>query len=270
MNAEIRRGGIGKMKIGFCAKLDRIEEAAAAGFDYIEPPVSAMAAWSEEEFNEKCETAKRAGLPVYAFNVLFPGEMALLDAKTTDEEIAAYLDRAFARVERLGGKVVVFGSGKSRRRPESMAYADAFRRLCEIARVIGGAAEKFGLTIVVEPLNRGETNMINSVAEGAALTAAVNHPRVQLLADYYHIALENQPPEDVLRVGGVAHVHIATREGRYIPLTPSDGYRTLFASLKKTGYTGGISIEGRSDHLPAEGPLAIAMLKKLYEEAETV
>ncbi|MBR6184847.1 MAG: sugar phosphate isomerase/epimerase [Clostridia bacterium] len=257
------------MKIGFCAGLDRIEEVAAAGFDYIEPPVSAMAAWTEEEFSQKCEKAKRVGLPVYAFNVMFPGNLSLLDKHTTDEEIGAYLDRAFARVQRLGGQMAVFGSGKSRRRPDGMSYQEAFLRLCEIARLIGDAGERYGVTIAVEPLNSGETNMINSVAEGAAMVAAIRHPRVKLLADYYHIAVEGQPTEDVARVGGVAHVHIATREERYIPLTPMDGYRQLFASLHKTGYTGCISVEGRSDCLSAEGPLAVAMLKKLYREAET-
>ena len=40
------------MKIGFCAKIERIDEVARAGFDYLEPPVSAAAAWTEEEFQE--------------------------------------------------------------------------------------------------------------------------------------------------------------------------------------------------------------------------
>ena len=256
------------MRIGFCAGLDRIGEVAAAGFDYIEPPVSGTAAMTEEEFREKCGLAERVGLPVYAFNVMFPGTVTLLDGKTPDAEIKRYLDGAFARVSRLGGKIAVFGSGKSRNRPEGMAYGDAFRRLRDVARLIGDAADQFGVTVAVEPLNRNETNMVNSLAEGAALVAAADHPRIRLLADYYHVAVENEPPRDVARLGGVAHVHIATREGRFIPLTPADGYRELFASLKKTGYAGGVSVEGRSDRLGTQGPLAVEMLKKLYDEAE--
>ena len=254
------------MKIGFCAGLDRIGDVAAAGFDYIEPPISAMAAWTEEEFEAKLNAARKTGLPVYSFNVMFPGDMALLDAGQ-DARIREYLERAFRRVSLLGGRIAVFGSGRSRKRPENMPYGAAFRRLRDVAAMVGDAAGKYGVTAVIEPLNRGETNMINSVAEGAALTAAVDHPHVRLLADYYHIAVENQPPEDVARVGGVAHVHIATADGRYIPLTPASGYRRLFAALKKTGYSGGISIEGKSENLPAEGPLAIAMLKKTWNEA---
>ena len=177
------------MKIGFCAKLDRINEAAAAGFDYIEPPVSAAAAWTEEEFEKYLDTVKNAPIPVPSFNVLFPGDIALLSPDADEQVISRYLHMAFDRVRKLGGKVVVFGSGRSRKRPEDMPYADAFRRLAEIARLIGDIAAQYGLTIVIEPLNRGETNMINSVAEGACLAAAANHPNVKLLADYYHVAV---------------------------------------------------------------------------------
>ena len=65
------------MKIGFCAKLDRIKEVAEAGFDYIEPPVSAAAAWTEEEFEKNLALVKSAPIPVPSFNVMFPGDMAL-------------------------------------------------------------------------------------------------------------------------------------------------------------------------------------------------
>ena len=254
------------MKIGFCAKLDRINEVAAAGFDYIEPPVSAAAAWTEEEFEQYLMLVKNAPIPVPAFNVLFPGEIALF-SPDADERIAAYLHGAFARVQKLGGHTVVFGSGRSRKRPENLPYADAFRRLTEITRLIGDIAGQYGITIVIEPLNRSETNMINSVAEGACLAAAANHPRVKLLADYYHIAVEHQPPEDVDRVGGIAHCHIAALEGRRAPQKAEEGFKTLFAAMKQTGYEGLISVEGGAGDLSKEGPVSVRLLKKLWEEA---
>ena len=255
------------MKIGFCAKLDRIDEVAAAGFDYIEPPVSAAAAWSEEEFEQYLELAKNAPIPVPSFNVLFPGEIALLAPDADEQRIAQYLRGAFARVRKFGGKKVVFGSGKSRKRPESLPYDAAFRRLIAITRLMGDIADQYGITLTVEPLNRGETNMINSVGEGACLAAAVNHPRVKLLADYYHITEEHEPPEDLTRVGGIAHCHIATAEGRRAPREAEEGFKTLFAAMKRTGYDGLISVEGKADDLATEGPVCVQLLKKLWEEA---
>ena len=255
------------MKIGFCAKLDRINEVAAAGFDYIEPPVSAAAAWTEEEFEKYLNAVKNAPIPVPSFNVLFPGDMALLGPDADEQAITRYLHGAFARVRKLGGKVVVFGSGRSRKRPETVTYADAFRRLTEIARLIGEIAAQYGLTIVIEPLNRGETNIINSVAEGACLAAAANHPSVKLLADYYHIAVEGHAPEDLARVGGIAHCHIATLNGRRAPLEADAGFKTMFAAMKQTNYDGLISVEGGIDDLVKDGPQCVRLLKKLWEEA---
>ena len=255
------------MKIGFCAKIERIDEVAQAGFDYLEPPVSAAAAWTEEEFKENLEKVQNASIPVPAFNVLFPKTLQLLSPETTDQQIIDYLRPALARVQKLGGKVVVFGSGASRKRPENMPYGEAFRRLVEVTRVIGFVAGEYGITIVIEPLNRSETNMINSVAEGADLAAAVDHPQVKLLADYYHIAVEHHAPEDLARLGGIAHCHIATEIGRRAPQEAEAGFSKMFSAMKQTGYAGLVSVEGKADDLSVEGPVSIALLKKLWEEA---
>ena len=255
------------MKIGFCAKMDRIGEVAEAGFDYIELPVSAAAAWSEEEFEQNLAKLKAAAVPAPAFNLLFPPTLDLLSSGIADEAITGYLRLALSRMQKLGGRVVVFGSGKSRRRPEGVSYDEAFRRLVEVTRLTGKVAESYGITVAIEPLNRNETNMINSLAEGACLRAAVNHPAVQLLGDYYHIAVEHQPPEDIVRIGGIRHCHIATEIGRRAPQKAEAGFRTMFAAMKQTGYDGLVSVEGKADDLSIEGPVSVSVLKKLWEEA---
>ena len=255
------------MKIGFCASLDRVEEVAAAGFDAIEPPMNALAALEEKAFEDALARVETAGIPVRSFNCMFPGALLLLSRDTGDGDIARYLNGAFSRVRRLGGQVAVFGSGKSRFRPADMPYGEAFRRLTEVTRLIGDIAGEYGVTAVIEPLNRRETNMINSVAEGADLAAAADHPQVKLLADYYHIAVEGEPVEDIVRVGGIAHAHIAAPEGRRAPLEAEEGFSRMFSAMKRTGYAGMISVEGACADLRGDGPRSAALLKRLYEEA---
>ena len=70
------------MQIGFCAKIDRIGEIAAAGYDYIELPVSAAAAWTDEQSDRTLYILRAAKLPAPAFNVLFPGDISLLSPDT--------------------------------------------------------------------------------------------------------------------------------------------------------------------------------------------
>lgn len=254
------------MKYGLCAGLDKIAEVAALGFDYLEPPVNGTAALSEEDFEAKLAMVKEASIPCPAFNLLFPKTMQVLVPETTDDMIAEYLHTAMKRVQLLGGRVAVFGSGKSRNCPEGMTYGEAFRRLVEVTRLTGEIAQQYGVVIVIEPLNRTETNMINSMAEGAALVAMVNHPNVQLLCDSFHVAKENEPFTDVVRLGGVSHVHVATKEGRRYPLEKDADLTALYEALKATNYDGMISIEGKTDDMAQDAPVSIALLKNLWEE----
>lgn len=107
--------------------------------------------------------------------------------------------------------------------------------------------------------------MINSVAEGACLVAAANHPSVKLLADYYHMALEGEPCSDIVRVGGVAHTHIAAREGRLYPTVMEEGFADFFRALKASGYDGLLSVEGRTEDFAADAPAALKLLHQLNE-----
>lgn len=252
------------MQIGVCGGFDRLGPAKEMGFDYAELAASAVGAMTEAEFEEKLQLVKCTGLPVPAFNVLFPGTITLMGA-TPDEEIQAYLEMVMSRMERMGGRVIVFGSGRSRNRPDGMSYEDAFRRLTEVTRMIGDAAGRHHLTVVIEPLNRTESNMINSVAEGACLCAAANHPAVKVLADYYHVTRDGEPFEDVLRVGGVKHVHIAAAISRKYPLCCEEGFTAFFDVLKKSGYDGMVSIEGSTDDFEHEAPIALRLLRGLAE-----
>ena len=256
------------MEIGICGKPELAAAAKAAGFDYLELPVNGIAAMTEEDYAKAKAAMQAAGLPCPTFNLLFPGSLKLLEKSTTDEEIAAYLEGALNRMRDLGGKIAVFGSGKSRAKPEGMTYGEAWRRLVEVTRLTGEIAAKYGITIVIEPLNRGECNLINSVAEGADLAAAANHPNVSLLADSYHVAKEGEPFTDIIRVSGVSHAHVATKEGRRYPTSADDADTVAFVkALKVSGYTGRISVEGKTDDIAVDGPAAIALLKKLWEDA---
>ena len=109
--------------------------------------------------------------------------------------------------------------------------------------------------------------MLNSLGEGACLMAAVNHPRVQLLADYYHVAVENQPVSDIERLSGITHAHIATAVGRRVPVEADPAYAEMFASMKRTGYQGLLSVEGKSDDLATDGPVSVRLLKQMWEDA---
>ena len=53
---------------------------------------------------------------------------------------------------------------------------------------MGVIAQSYGIVVCVEPLNRAESNFINTLQEGAEIVRRVNHPHIRLLADLYHMA----------------------------------------------------------------------------------
>jgi sugar phosphate isomerase/epimerase len=133
----------------------------------------------------------------------------------------------------------------------------------KVVRIMGEIAEKHGVTVAIEPLNRSETNCVNSVIEGAMLEAAVNLPSVGLLADLYHILREREPVENVAIAKDLKHTHIARLEGRAFPTAADEDIRAFFAALKKAGYTGTMSVEGNAVDLEQDAAAALKVLRSL-------
>lgn len=248
------------MRIGITG----IENAAAAaemGYDYLEVNASALALLSEKEFEKELASIQGCGLPAECANVLFRDIQLLTDEGA--KQVEAYLRGAFKRLRRAGVRLAVFGSGGARRRPEGMAFAEGWRRLRDVTRTIGSVAGEYGIQVAVEPLCREETNMVNTVIEGAALASAVDLPNVWVLADSYHMFKDREPLENLRTVGRLSHVHAALRDGRCFPTYAEGQLRMFMNELHAIGYDGRMTIEASTRCFAQEGPLALATLRML-------
>jgi sugar phosphate isomerase/epimerase len=251
------------MKYGLCASLENLELVERLGFDYIECAVSSIAAYGDEEFEKILTNLKKGSLRVERVNVLFPRNIDLIGAGTDPKTIDEYLEKAFARVKALGGTLAVFGSGKSRAIPEAYAFRKGYAELVAVTRRIGEIAAGYGITIAIEPLNREETNCINSLKEGAMLQADAASDAVGLLADLYHMLRENEPIDNIRAVKDLCHTHIALLEGRGYPLAKTREVEEFFAALKSTGYSGTMSIEGRTTDMEHDAARALEVLRSI-------
>jgi sugar phosphate isomerase/epimerase len=62
-------------------------------------------------------------------------------------------------------------------------------------------------------------------------------------------------------------MHIAAKAGRRYPVSEEgEQYREFFRELKKIGYNGRMSIEGKTDNIEEDAPKALSLLKKLEQE----
>ena len=258
------------MRFGICASLDHLETVTAAGFDYIEPPVTGLLQPEQPEASVMPPLVARfavSRLKPETFNLLLPGNLKVVGPETDPERQAHYLDAAFRRTKMLHGEIVVFGSGGARRIPENWPEAEAHRQMLAFLARCGEAAERHGITALIEPLNSAECNFINSVAEASAFAEEANHPAVAVLSDLYHVAQDGQSYDETRAAPRLRHVHVAGR-GRRAPTADDHDFLTGYLSvLKQRGYSGRISIEAVWEDLEAQAGGALQVLKRAWKAA---
>jgi sugar phosphate isomerase/epimerase len=252
-----------RFAIGCCGSLDQAEAAQAAGFDYLECPlVSLRAEEDDAAFAPVLAAYQAAPLPVRAFNIFLPGELKVVGPAVDDHRVARYVTNALVRARQIGAEVVVFGSGAARRIPDGFGREQALEQLVHFLRLVADAAEANNLTIAIEPLNRKESNVINSVAEGVELAQRANRESIRVLADFYHMDEDGEPLSEISRnAAWLAHIHVADT-GRFAPGTGEYPYPVFAEELRKAGYNGMVSMECRWNNFAAEAGPAVQFLRQ--------
>ncbi len=106
------------------------------------------------------------------------------------------------------------------------------------------AAEPAGVRLALEPINRYETTLINSVADGMALIERVGSPAFGLLLDTFHMNIEDVSIEDAIRQCGdrIFHFHVAD-SNRWPPGSGHLDFASILGVLQEIGYQGYVSGE---------------------------
>ncbi|MEI8197991.1 MAG: TIM barrel protein, partial [Phycisphaerae bacterium] len=143
--------------------------------------------------------------------------------------------------------------------------------IVDFLKMAGPLALAQGITLVVEPLQRGDTNIINTVPEALEYVQAANSPAVRLLVDSYHFWTEKETLQSVQDAAAyLGHVHVADLANRAAPGESGPAaaamYREFFSVLKRGGYKGYISVEAGTDFSPAASRVA-AFLREQWEQA---
>jgi sugar phosphate isomerase/epimerase len=139
-----------------------------------------------------------------------------------------------------------FGDGVEK--PTSVGY------LTDALIDLGGRAKPFGVPLLYEPLNRYETNLVNTLEDGVRLVGPLGGA-VKLLADLFHENIEEVDVPAALRSAGphVGHVHFVDSNRRAAGMGHTD-FRPIAAALREAGYGGYASAEA----FPYPDPTAAA------------
>jgi D-psicose/D-tagatose/L-ribulose 3-epimerase len=255
------------MRFGCCVSPDKIGIIAEAGFDYCELTASTVLPFEDDATAlPTLRELEAAPLRAEAFNVLVPAQVPLVGPQRDSEQIRSYLRRTFGRMRQIGGEVVVLGSGGARRIPDGYDRAQGLNELADSLSIAGEEALKAGIILVLEHLNKKETNVFNSVAEGQAFIEERSIKGLELLADLYHLELEEEPFANVVAAAPyLKHAHVAGG-GRRSPDTPGYDYSGFMQALHSIGYDSRISAECGWDDLAAQAPTALAYMRAQWEQ----
>lgn len=220
--------------------LDRIRRAAQAGFDAVEFHDEAQAA----DPVALADVLAEAGLPVLGLNVRM-GQTAGCAAIPGQEARARRdIDAAAGLAALLGARAIHVLAGRT----EAADAARVFR-----ANLRHALAATDGI-VLIEPICRAAMPgyHLSTLAQALGVLAEVDHPRLKMLFDWFHVETESGGAEALFQAhaAAIGHVQIAALPRRSEP--EPDGfpdYRRLIPLMRAAGYAGAFGAEYR----PAAG-----------------
>ena len=120
----------------------------------------------------------------------------------------------------------------------------AYAELRESLRPVVEQAGERGVTIGIEPLNRYETSLVNTVDQALTALDGLLGPALGLALDTYHLNIEERSSADAVRLAGAHLVHLQVcGSDRGAPGGDQTDWKALLAALDEVGYAGPLNIE---------------------------
>jgi D-psicose/D-tagatose/L-ribulose 3-epimerase len=129
--------------------------------------------------------------------------------------------------------------------------ADEKARAAEVLRQAAEEAQKAGVLLAIEYLNRFECYFLTTAADARALVQQVNHPHFRTMYDTFHAHIEEKNAAQAIRglAGHFVHVHISEND-RGTPGTGMVHWDETFRALRQVNYDGWLVIEAFGRALP--------------------
>lgn len=150
--------------------------------------------------------------------------------------------------------VPIFGGP---RLPDLSPLADAVtlekRLLVELCKSLGETAAEVGSILLLEPLNRYETHLLNRLEQAVEICRQVDNRHVKIMADFFHMNIEEPVIEDSLRQNAewIEHIHLADSL-RWLPGYGHTDFRAGLAALAEIGFAKYMALECRVPGPPEE------------------
>jgi D-psicose/D-tagatose/L-ribulose 3-epimerase len=189
----------------------------------------------------------RHGLICTSVCACFPPSRDLRGTPAQQRATIIYLQRLTDIAEILGTDIVIgplySATGRASAVPRA-EYQRQWRTVRRHLKTICAYAGARGKIICLEPLNRFETDFLNTVEQGMRMIRDVNSPALKLLPDTFHMNIEEKNPAAAVRRAGalVGHFH-ASASDRGTPGNDHVDWPAIARALKDIRYDGAVVIE---------------------------
>lgn len=249
-----------RLKIGLCNEMFQgwpIEEALAyaaeLGCDGVEIAPYSLAdtldALSADRRGAIRRSAERAGVEIVGLHWLLVKPEGL-SINCPDAAVRArtaeYLRALIRLCADLGGRALIHGSPGQRTVREGWSAAESWHRARETFESCLPTVEQCGVTYCIEPLDRNQTNFVNTVADAVRLVREIGHPGFQRMVDCRSAEADGGSAvaelDAAIASGHLRHVHVNDANGRGLGFG-----RVLFSPILQrllaSDYRGYISVE---------------------------
>ena len=170
-------------------------------------------------------------------------KLSLVDPDPSQRDKAKQFIQSIIELGANFGAPAVIGSMQGRW-TESVDKPTAIGYLSEALNELGEYARERGATLIYEPLNRYETNLINTVEQGVELLKTLSTDNVKLLADLFHMNIEEFNIADAIRTGKgyIGHVHFVDSTRQPTSRGHMD-FGPIADALREIEYDGYVSAE---------------------------
>ena len=179
------------------------------------------------------------------------------------DRLRTFVTRVFDLMQRAGAEVIGYGSGGSRWVPDGFDRDKAHQQVADFLHLCADLGEPRGVKVALEPYNRDDANLLNTVSEATEFIREVDRSHAKLMADFFHMKL-NGESFDALKQAGphLIHAHIA-EPGRGRPQTTPADHALFLHALRTAGYDGRVTLSGALPAYADDRATAIALKKAI-------
>jgi D-psicose/D-tagatose/L-ribulose 3-epimerase len=232
-----------------------------------------------EARKQMVRSMKDAGIVCAGLHWLFVPPPQGLHFTTPDEVLrqksVGYLLELIDFCSDMGGEVMIFGSPAQRSTTGGISVSEAVKHYTEGLEKVADHAKERNVRILIEPLPKSSTDVINTTAEAMNIVRQLNHPAISTMFDYHNSTDETEPLTDIIKnnIKHIHHIHVQNMDGTLIRTDniPPE-IISIMKTLKDLNYKEWVSIEV-FDFTPggkviaSEGMRTFLEIEKMIKEA---